>query len=273
MPYRHAHFFLIGVFLVILIGFWGSYFARIGQPVPLAFHVHAISSLAWVGLLIAQHVAIHRRANALHKQMGLASFALFPLLMLGFMMIINFSAEGYAGQQSDFIMHVGPSFGIGMVISNAAYLALFYLAMKHRRSIKLHAGYMLATPMILFESPFGRIMERFLPWMNVIGSEGPQAVLDAIVISNLMMVALALVLYLRDRKHGAPWLVAIFFLVLQSIVMWYAPFVEALGPAFSAYAALPQLVTLSLGLAMGVAAGWLGWQAGKPPERRAPLAA
>ncbi|MEE4287958.1 MAG: hypothetical protein V2J14_01195 [Erythrobacter sp.] len=274
MPYRHAHYFLFAVLLVIAVGFWASYFARVGGgPMPLAFHVHAVSSMAWIGLLIAQHVAIHRRANALHRQMGMASFALFPLLLLGFMMILNLSAERYAAQESPFIMYVGPSFFFGMVVSNAAYLTLFYLAMKHRRNVKLHAGYMLATPMILFESPFSRIIGDWIPWMNVIGSEGMHGLLDSIVIGDMIMVAFAAVLYLRDRKHGAPWLVAIFFLLLQSLVMWNAPFVGGLGPVFAAYTAVPDAITASLGLAMGAAAGWLGWQAGKPPERGRPAMA
>lgn len=269
MPYRHAHYFLAAVLLVILVGFWASYFAPLGRPMPLAFHVHAISSMAWIGLLLAQHFTIHRRANALHRQMGLASFALFPFLMLGFMMILDLSAARYAAQESDFILYAGPSFGLGMVVSNAAYLTLFYLAMKHRRNVKLHAGFMLATPMILFESPFARIIGNYMPWMNVIGSEGPQGLFDAIVICDMMMAALALALYLMDRKHGLPWLVAIFFLVVQSIVMWFVPFFnDIVGPPFAAYAALPEAVTLSLGLGLGVAAGWLGWEAGKPPTRK-----
>ena len=57
----------------------------------------------------------------------------------------------------------------------------FYLALKHRRNVKLHAGYMLATPLILFESPFSRVIDAHLPWLNVIGSEGPQALLDTIL--------------------------------------------------------------------------------------------
>lgn len=269
MPYRHAHFFLAFVLLVILGGFWASYFAPLGNSMPLAFHVHAVSSLAWIGLLLAQHFTIHRRANALHKQMGLASFALFPFLMLGFMMILNLSAARYAAQESEFILYAGPSFGLGMIVSNAAYLTLFYLAMKHRRNVKLHAGFMLATPMILFESPFSRIIGNYMPWMNVIGSEGVQSLFDAIVIGDSMMAALALALYFMDRKHGLPWLVAIFFLVLQSIVMWFAPYYgNVVGPPFAAYAAIPEAVTLSLGVALGAGAGWLGWEAGKPPARR-----
>lgn len=119
MPYRHAHYFVGLLLLVIMAGFWGSYFAADG-PAPLAFHVHAISSMTWLALLIAQHLAIHRRANALHRQMGRASFVLFPFLILGFVMIINVSAAHYtAPDAGNDIRFLGPSFGIGMAIAIA----------------------------------------------------------------------------------------------------------------------------------------------------------
>ncbi|MFL0355110.1 hypothetical protein ACI5KX_01420 [Erythrobacter sp. GH1-10] len=273
MPYRHAHYFVGVVLLVIVGGFWASYFSQVGGAMPLAFHVHAISSMTWLALLIAQHVTIQRRGNALHKQMGKASFVLFPFLILGFVMIINVSAARFAAQESPFIVYAGPSFGIGMTIAIAAYLTLFYQALKHRRNVKLHAGYMLATPMILFESPFSRMMEQMFPWMNVIGSEGPQAVFDTIAISNALMIGLALALYLRDRKHGAPWLTAIFFMALQSVMMWFAPSMPVFGTLFTAYATIPEALTLATGIALGVAAAWFGWEAGKAPAKAPPAPA
>jgi hypothetical protein len=83
---------------------------------------------------------------------------LFPLLMLGLAMIINLSADRYASREGPFIAQFGPAAGIGMLVAIAAYLTLFYRALKHRRQVKLHAGYMLATPMILFESPMSRVI-------------------------------------------------------------------------------------------------------------------
>jgi hypothetical protein len=260
MPYRHAHYFVAFVLLVILGGFWASYWSAIGD-MPLAFHLHAMSSSSWLLLLIVQSVTIHRRINGFHKKMGQASFALFPFLILGFMMIIDVSAQRYATAENPFIMHNGPSFGAGMAIAVAAYLTLFYQALKNRRNVKLHAGYMLATPFILFESPFSRVMDQFLPWMNFIGSEGPQAVQDTIVISDGLAIVFAMTLYFMDRKHGAPWLVTSFFLALQAIVMWYAPYVSELGPMFRAYAQIPLAVTASAGVAAGALAAWLGWRA------------
>lgn len=264
MPYRHAHFFVGAVLAVILAGFWASYFAP-RDAIPLAFHVHAISAIAWLALLIVQHVAIHRRANAFHKQMGKASFALFPFLILGFMLIIDVSANRYAAQEGPFIMHNGPSFGIGMVIAIAAYLTLFYQALQHRRNVRLHAGYMLATPLILFESPFSRLMGEYLPWMNVIGSEGVHAVQDTIAISDGIAILFAMSLYAMDRKHGAPWLVASAFMGLQAFAMWFAPDVPLLGTVFGAYAAIPVGVTMTIGLAAGVLTAWAGWRAGRRP--------
>lgn len=268
MPYRYAHYFVGFVLLVIMTGFWASYFSVAGA-VPLAFHVHAISSMTWLALLIAQHMTIHRRAGALHRQMGRASFVLFPFLILGFVMIINFTATNYAAGGSPVTDTLGPSFGIGMGIAIVAYLTLFYLALKHRRNVKLHAGYMLATPLILFESPFSRVMGDYLPWMNVIGSEFPHVILDTIAISDTLVAGFALALWAMNRKHGAPWLIAAGFALFQGVVMWFAPFVPAFNSAFAAYAAIPPAITLALGIAAGVAAAWLGWEAGKAPGKPA----
>ena len=268
MPYRYAHYFVGFVLLVILSGFWGSYWSAINN-MPLAFHVHAIGSSTWLLLLIVQSVAIHHHSNAFHKQMGLASFVLFPLLILGFMLIIDLSANRYASDENPFIAHNGPSFGLGMEIAIAAYLTLFYQALKTRRNVKLHAGYMLATPLILFESPFSRVMDQFFPWMNFIGSEGFHAVQDTIAISDGIGVVFAMTLYFMDRKHGAPWLVASFFMALQAAVMWFAPFVTELGPFFRTYAQIPLAMTATAGIAAGALAGWLGWRAGTIVRRPA----
>jgi hypothetical protein len=267
MPYRHAPWFVGFVLLVIMAGFWASYFAA-QRAIPLAFHVHAISSMMWLALLMVQQVAVQRRAIELHRILGKASFVLFPFMILGFMMIINRAASRFAMREDAEIATLGPAFGVGMGIAIAAYLTLFYLALKHRRNVKLHAGYMLATPLILFESPFSRVMGQFLPWMNVIGSDYPHVILDTIAISDTMVAVFALVLWWRGRKHGAPWLVAAGFVMLQAIAMWFAPFVPGLPAGFAAYAALPQPVTLALGIAAGGAAAWLGWEAGKAPARR-----
>ena len=266
MPYRYGHYFVGFVLLVTLTGFWASYFTLIGD-VPLAFHVHAFTATSWLLLLLVQSVAIHRKMTSFHKLMGQASFVMFPLLILGFVMIINVSAGRFAAQSSPAIGILAPSFGIGMLIAIAAYLTLFYQALRHRRNIKLHAGYMLATPMILFESPFSRLMEQAFPWLNVIGSEGPRAVLDTIAISDTLVALFALALYFANRRHGTPWLVAAGFVSLQAVVMWFAPDMPVLTRLFALYAEVPHGASVGLGFAAGALAAWAGWTRGGTTAR------
>ncbi len=262
MPYRHAHYFVGFVLLVTVAGFWASYFTRIGG-VPLAFHVHAFSATSWLLLLIVQSLTIQNRQAGFHRLMGRASFALFPLLIAGFVMIINVSAQRYAAAESPFITALGPAFGIGMVVAIAAYLVLFYGALRYRANIRLHAGYMLATPLILFESPFSRMMDQFFPWMNFIGSDGPREVLDTIVISDGMVALFALAIYARDRRHGAPWLIAAGFVLFQAFAMFTASGWPLLDEAFTAYAMVPPAATIMAGVLAAAATGWAGWQRGK----------
>lgn len=269
MPYKYGHYYVGLVLLVILTGFWASYFRVIGG-MPFAFHVHAFSSTSWLLLLILQSVAIHQRYNAFHRLAGLASLGLFPLLIVGFVMIINVSAARYAAEENPFIMLLGPSFGIGMIIAIAAYLTLFYKALRHRRNIRLHAGYMLATPLILFESPFSRLMDQVFPWMNFIGSEGPMAVLDTIAISDGLAILFAMTLYFMDRKHGAPWLVASAFMMTQAIVMWFAPSLPLLNTLFQLYARLSPQFMLIIGLGSAILVGYFGWQHGRCPVKSPP---
>lgn len=265
MPFKYAPHWTAFVVLVTFAGFWPSYFAPI-MHVPFAFHFHAFTAMTWLLLIITQSIAIQRRQTALHKIMGKASFALFPLVIVGFVMILNNMAQRYASAPTEEDLVVGPGFSFMTMIAIAAFLTLFYLSLKHRRNVRLHAGYLLATPMMLFESAFGRLQDRAFPWMNVIDSEGPHTLMDSIPINNTMAMAVALVLYFMDRKNGAPWLVVSGFLTAHSL-MWFAPYFDFPAIVLQAYASVPQAAWLVTGLLAGIAITYLGWQGGKPPEK------
>jgi len=273
MPYRHANYFVGFVLLTIIIGFWGSYFVPIAE-VPLAFHVHAFTAMAWVILLMFQHWSIHGRRNALHKQVGLLSLGLFPFLIVGFVMIINVAAARFVSSDSATTQFLTPSFGLSMVFAIVAYLVLFYLALRNRRSVRLHAGYMLATPLVLFESPFSRVMLDHLPFLVFTGTGFPQRILDAIVISMAMAAVFALVMYLRDRTTGTPFLVAAGLILLQAVTMYVGTSIGWVRSGFAAYAAIPDWITIVAGFAIGAAVAWLGWTAPsgrKPGPAMAPM--
>lgn len=270
MPYSHAKYFVGFVFLVILVGFWDSYFIPIVE-VPTAFHVHAFTAMAWVVLLLFQDWSIRSRRRNLHKIGGLLSLFLFPFLIVGFVMIINVSAEGYATNASATARFLGPSFGLSMLFAIVAYVVLYYLALANRNNVKLHAGYMLTTPLVLFESPFSRIVLSYLPFLVFTGSAFPQRILDAIVICMGLAIAFAVIMYLRDRKSGLPFLIAACLMLLQAVSMYVGTNVEWVRQGFNAYASIPDAMTLLAGFMLGAFVSWSGWKAGgRSAAHRAP---
>jgi hypothetical protein len=260
--------YLAFVILVTFVGFWPSYFGPIGR-VPLPFHVHAISAMIWLSLLAVQTWSIQQRRNTLHKQLGKASFLLFPVLIMGLVAIVNLTATRYAtGDRSKLVIE--PAVGIITFVAILGYLALFYLAIKHRRNARLHGASLLATPLILFESPASRATGRLFNWPNFANRTEFQQFGDSIAALDVVAIIFALLVYASNRKHGAPWLVAVFFLVLQSLVVYFPDAIPGFNSFFIAYGQLPAAVTLGGGLLAGALVGWLGWEQGKPPSRQAP---
>ena len=261
MPYPHARYFVGLTLFVIVVGFWDSYFVPVAE-VPTAFHVHASTAIAWVILLLFQDWSIRSRHRKLHKLGGMLSLFLFPFLIVGFVMIINVSAAGYVANENPVARFFGPSFGLSMIVAILAYLTVFYLALKNRRDVRLHSGYMLTTPLILFESPFSRVLLSYLPFLVFSGSDFPQSVLDAIVIAMALSIAFALVLYLRDRKSGVPFLVAAVFLFVESVCIYVGTSIEFVRQGFEAYTRIPTALTILVGFLLGAAVSWLGWRSG-----------
>ena len=269
MPYRKAHYFIALTFLVIVIGFWGSYFQPFNS-VPLAFHVHAATAMAWVLLLLFQHWSIHNRKRHLHKTAGLLSLALFPLLIVGFVMIVNTSAVAFIESEERGAFSLGPSFGLSMLFAIIANLVLYYQALRHRRNVFLHSGYMLTTPLVLFESPFSRIMLKYLPFMIFTDSQFPQRILDAIAISMGLSIAFAIWLYRRDKKHGTPFLVAAVLMTLQAVSMLAGAHSEWVRTAFRYYAEIPEGITIVAGFLLGAVVSWAGFRHPGPGPKARP---
>ena len=259
MPYRQAHYFIVLTLAVTVVGFWGSYFQPLGD-VPLAFHVHAFTAMSWVLLLLFQHWSIHSRRRGMHRTAGLLSLALFPFLIVGFVMIINVSAAAFTESEQKGAFSLGPSFGLSMLFAIIAYLVVYFQALRNRGNVRLHAGYMLTTPLILFESPFSRVILGHMPFLVFTSSDFPQRILDAIVIAMSMSIVFAIVLYLRDRRFGTPFLVAGVLMTMQAITMYFGAHLAWVQAGFRIYAAIPDGITIFAGFVLGAVVAWSGFR-------------
>jgi hypothetical protein len=264
MPYPRAFYYMLGVVAVILIGFWPSYFA-IAPAAPWQFHAHGIAASLWVLMVTAQSWTAHRKVQLpLHRAVGMASLFLFPFLIGGLAAIIDRQGRDYVGGDPVNLLY-GPGFLTGTMIAMAAYVTVYYRALKYRRKVWVHAGYMLSTPLILFESPFGRAASFVVPAFKVNGPADFPHIMASIQWSCALELLIIAVIWWRVRERAKPFLVTAGFIVVEMIAMGFASDFPALRRLDAFIGHLPDATIVLTGFAIGAATSWAGWNAGKRP--------
>ena len=270
MPYRHAHWYLLLLFPLTALAFWPNYFAQF-RASPYAFHVHGVTASLWIALLAMQSWSIHRRRNALHRSLGLASFALFPFFIVGGLLVLQTMAAKFASQSSPFYAIYGARLGAVDTLSSIALPWLFYRALKDRRKVHLHARWMLAGVFFLIPPIVSRLMP-ILPPLAITGPESFHRFTYGVHIAFVLTVLLALWLAMRAPRHGRPWLVIAGLVAAQAALFQTLGHAAAWERLYASLAAMPLSLLVGIGFALSVAATWAGWVAGLSPQRRAAAA-
>ena len=264
MPYPRAHYFVLFVIAVILLGFWPSYFGVWGS-VPWQFHAHGTAASLWVTMVAAQSWTAHNQQLALHRAVGKSSLFLFPFLIGGLCAIIDVTAKGFVAGNDISRTMFGGTFLIGVAVAIAAYVTIYYRALKFRRKVWVHSGYMLATPLILFESPFGRILNSFAPGFQIRGLEDLDRVMPAILFSMALELAAIAAIWLRYRARARPFLVAGGFIIAQMLTMGLMAESVVLKTILAAIGHVPSAMIVITGFMIGAVTSWAGWKAGERP--------
>jgi hypothetical protein len=252
---------------VIVAGFWPSYFAKWGS-VPWQFHAHGIAASIWVMMVFAQSWTAHHKQFPLHRAVGKSSLLLFPFLIGGLSAIIDLTAKGYVAGNDPVRVMFGASFLIGLVLAIAAYVTVYYRALKYRRKVWVHSGYMLTTPLILFESPFSRLMGMFLPPFMIRGPQDFHLIMDTIIWSMALSLAFIAAIWFFYREKATPFLVAGAFVVAQMLAMGLMQDNALLKSLLTMIGNVPSATVVMTGFAIGAATSWAGWNAGKRPVAR-----
>ena len=270
MPYPRAPYYMLAVIAVIAIGFWPSYFAVAGSS-AWQFHAHGIAATLWVLTVMLQSWTAHRKTQLpLHRAVGQASLFLFPFLIAGLAAIIDRQSRDLL-EGDAFNLAYGPGVMIGTMVAMAAYVTVYYRALKYRRKVWVHAGYMLSTPLILFESPFSRAAAFVVPAFQVTNPADLSPIMASIQWSMALELAIIAVIWLRVRERASPFLVTAGFIVVEMLAMGFANQVPALRQLDLFIGHVPHTAIVLAGFAIGAATSWLGWNAGKRPA--VPIAA
>ena len=264
MPYKHAPYYILVCIAVIIAGFWESYFSVSGE-VPWQFHAHGVAASIWVVMVLFQSWAVHKEQLSLHRGVGKSSLLLFPFLIGGLFAIIDLTGKGFVANDSPTRVLFGGQFLIGLALAVAAYVVLYYRALKYRRKVWAHSGYMLATPLILFESPLSRVIGTWVPGLTIRGPQDFDLIMVTILLAMAVSLVVIAVLWWRFRDKASPFLVAGGFIVAQMLTMGLMSDNAVLERMLVMIANTPSALVVLAGFAIGAATSWAGWNAGKRP--------
>lgn len=265
MPFRHAHLYVLALIALTVVAFWPTYFSILSSS-PWGFHFHGITATMWLFLLALQSWTIHDRRAALHRSLGMTSLALFPLFLAGGAAVVSSMAEATVAG-NPFYQIYGARLGImdGSSVLLLGYL--YYQALKHRRSVQLHARYLLATPLPLIMPIAGRVINHLVPPLAIHGPHDFHLFAWGVRWASLVGVAIAACLYTSSPRHGRPFLVAGGVIVVQQMLFDSVGYTPAWQSVFLALGRVPVIAVVFATLAVGAGLSWAGWIAGARPKR------
>jgi uncharacterized membrane protein len=156
--YRRSPWIFLAFSTAVLVAFWPSYFSRLSQQPTFHAHTHGLAMTAWCALLIAQGWLVRGGHRALHRNLGLLSYALVPAIAVATLAFVHFRMQGAAppGRVELYFLAL-------MINAVVAFVAIYALAMYHRRVPATHARYMICTIFPLFTPVTDRIIGRHVP--------------------------------------------------------------------------------------------------------------
>ena len=156
--YRNAHLWLIVPIVVILIGFMPSYFLTFATE-SWGHHLHALSAIAWFGLMIAQPYLITRGNRHAHRLWGMIGLFLAGAVMFSALSISPLNV--YLGAKGGFPPAFPAAFYYGIIFPETLGIIGFGLAvimaiMKAKQP-QQHAIWMTSTVFFALLPAWGRM--------------------------------------------------------------------------------------------------------------------
>lgn len=203
--YRNAYYWFIALLLILIVGFWPSYFSRITEPMHFSLHFHSIVMLAWVLLLIAQSWLVRNRRFINHRALGKTSFVIAPLVVISGIWV-NFHFQGRV--DDPLATGVQAIFWFGFFLP-LLFGLLYVQAIRHRKDAKLHARFMVLTALVFIMPGLGRASGRILGSLDLWSPNFFQLMFFVLAIGLWMMFT--------DWRKGEPWKPQFIFSTLWAI--------------------------------------------------------
>jgi hypothetical protein len=194
---------------VAVLGFWKPYFSRLDAAQGMA-HLHAISMLTWIGMLVAQPLLIRTRRLVWHRRLGKASYVVAPLVVVSALVLARLrigqaTPEALPFQQ--FVLFLGMS-------ASVLFALIWGLGVFYRREPALHARYMAGTALTLIDPSLVRVLIFWIPSV-------PPPFYQFITFGLVYTILLVLIALDRKSTRGrsALWVLLALFVALHALIM------------------------------------------------------
>ncbi len=186
MNFDKAGYYFILLLILVVIGFWESYFSNLLSGIDSYIHFHAITMLLWVGMLITQAFLIRYKKRSLHKTIGKLSYGLIPFIIISLILLshsqITIHENGISSSQL-YILFL--QFSLLMI-----FIISYILAIIYRKSPSHHVRYIICTALTLIDPAVARIP------LNI-----PQLPFDYQVLTFSLIYLILLILIITERKQ------------------------------------------------------------------------
>jgi hypothetical protein len=200
LDFRKSGYYFIGLFVLVLLGFWPSYFSKFIDGTAdfnFYFHFHAVIATLWLILLVAQPILIRKKKLLLHRSLGKLSYVLVPLIFISVMLLAH---NRITGNEEDLGLSLWVPFKDLLVLGVA-----YFIAIRYRHSIQIHARGMIAAGIVLIEPALVRlILYTFFPESGF----APEGYLATIIIVYLLLIGLIIA---ERKQNKGRWVFPLIF--------------------------------------------------------------
>lgn len=212
--YSNAPFWFIALLVLLILGFWPSYFSPTASSASFGQHFHAVIMIGWILMLIVQPWLIRSRRRDMHRMIGRFSFVWAPLVVISALFVV---LDNLAKLPQPFPSRGLSFFWLGLA-SALFYAMLYCLAIINRKDVQLHARYMAATALAFITPGIGRLFGQIGGATGLTVLNFQLALWLPAIVGGVMIVH-----DVRKGRVRLPWVLATVSWVLVVLGFYFLP--------------------------------------------------
>jgi hypothetical protein len=210
--YRNLAYLFGAIFLIVIIGFYRTYFGLFPkfENVSSVVHFHAMALILWSFLIVAQPLLIRFKKLSIHRALGKLSYLLAPIIVFTTMALARymfFERQGHITVAQNLSRLFLP-------FSHMFLFSLFYiLAIINKKPSYIHMRYMIVASFVVLAPAIARID---FSWTNLKFN----TLILSYVITDLL-IAILIIFDWYNKKTYKPYFIALTLFIIVHFSTFY----------------------------------------------------